>query len=296
MIGMSYAERLERGLMQCARRYAPRLALADWQQPGDYTRLTGRALPDLAHALAGNGVLVMAGDVPPQLTAQAAIHHRDWVEQYKSLYTLLAAPLFPTFRNVQAFYIDQNGAPALVGLQGDALPVIEMLAGYITPYAAARQNTTPGDVELVGLLEVVLEELEAGDLPREAYRAVRDNGAAFVRQILIGYVRQIAVTPALRNVFGDATQSMQPIPPTVPPRLDPPTNTPSSNTQTIAPPPPPIQPPTLLPEEDRIAPAPPPGYLPEEPLFKPDSIPVFFSPSPRERGSRRPPVPDLPDE
>lgn len=287
---MNYAERLESSLIACARRYAPRLAPVEWRQPGDYRA----SLPELAHQLAGHGVLVMVGDVPPSLATQAAIHHREWVENYKSLYTLLAGSLFPSFRNVQAFYIDQNGSPPIVGVQGDALPVIEMLAGYVAPYIATRQGI-PGEVELIGLMDIVLEELEAGDLPRETYRAIRDNCAAIIRQILTGYVQQIPLTPALRPVFGEAAQSTQPMPPQVPPRLETTQVAPSTNTQTIAPPPPPIQPPTVLPEEDRIQIAPPPSQLPEQPLFKPDSVPVFFDAGKRA-GKRPPPVPPLPEE
>ncbi|MBE2267862.1 MAG: hypothetical protein IAE80_06490 [Anaerolinea sp.] len=297
MIGMSYAERLEKGLIACARHYAPRLVPPDWQQTGDYRR----PLPELAHLLGGYGVLVMVGDVPPSLAAQAALHHREWVENYKGLYTLIAGVLFPTFRNVQAFYIDQTAAPPIVGLQGDAIPVIEMLAGYVTPFVAARQGV-PGqnsaaEVELIGLMDMILEELEASDFPRETYKALRDNGAAYIRQILIGYTRQIALTPALRPVFGDSTQ---PTPPQVPPRLDATQGAPSFNTQTIAPPPPPIHsptvlPPSVLPEEDRISLAPPPTQVPDEPLFKTGSIPVFFDSGKRDKGTRRPPVPNLPE-
>ena len=284
---MNYAERLESGLIACARRYAPRLAPPDWRQPGDYPR----PLPELAHQLAGHGVLVMVGDVAPELAAQAAIHYREWVDNYKSLYSILANSLFPTFKNVQAFYIDQNAAPPIVGVQGDAIPVIEMLAGYITPYVASRGGE-PAEVELVGLMDIVMEELEAGDLPRDAYRAIRDNSASMIRQILIGYVRQIPLTPALRPVFGESTE---PMPPQAPPRLETTQTAPSSNTQTIAQPPPFMQPPTILPEEDRINIAPPPTQLPEEPMFRPDSIPVFFDAG--KRGNRPPPpLPRLPED
>lgn len=284
---MNYAERLENSLISCARRYAPRLVPADWRQPGDYRA----PLPDLAHQLAGGGVLVMVGDVPPELASQAALHYREWVDNYKSLYTLLASSLFPTFKNVQAFYIEQS-APPIVGIQGDAIPVIEMLAGYVVPYVASKHGT-PAEVELIGLMNIVLEELEA-DLPPDANRLIRDNCAAFVRQIMTGYVRQIPLTPALRPVFDS---SSQPHPPQVPPRLDVTQSSPSSNTQTIAQPPPSVQPPLVLPEEDRISLAPPPGQLPEEPLFKTGSVPVFFDAGKRDkRQPPPPPVPKLPEE
>ncbi len=285
----TYAQRLEIGLVKCARNYAPRIAPLAWRQPGDY-RLP---LPDLAHQLAGYGVLVMVGDVPPQLATQATLHYREWVENYKALYTLLASALFPSFKNVQAFYIDQTESPPIVGVQGEAIPVIEMLAGYIAPYIALKHGTST-EVELIGLMDIVLEELEAGDLPREAYRTIRDNCAALVRNLLTGYVKQTPLTPTLRPIFTDATQSM---PPQVPPRLDVTQAAVSTNTQTIAQPPPTIQPPMILPEEDRIDLAPPPRQVPEEPLFKPDSIPVFFDPGRRDkRQPPPPPVPRLPEE
>ncbi len=285
----TYAQRLEFGLVKCARRYAPRLAPPEWRQPGDYRA----PLPELAHQLAGYGVLVMVGNVAPGLQTQAAIHFRDWVENYKSLYSLLASALFPTFKNVQAFYVDEFGVPPIVGLQGDAIPVIEMLAGYIAPYSAAKQGNA-SEVELIGLLDIVMEELEAGDLPRDTYRTIRDNCAALVRTLLTGYIKQVPLTPMLRPLFSDTSQ---PMPPEVPERLDVTQVAPSANTQTISPPPPVIQPPTMLPEEDRIDLAPPPTQVPEAPLFKPDSIPVFFDPGRRDkRQPPPPPVPRLPEE
>ena len=282
--------RLENGLIAVARRFAPRLVPPEWQKPGDYPR----PLPELAHALAGYGILVMTGDVTPDLAQQAALHYREWVENYKEFYNLLCPPLFPTFTALQAFYIAPE-APPIVGVQGTAIPLIEMMAGYVAPFVAARQGTTPSELELVGLMDIILEELEASDLPRDHYRHLRDTGAALIRQIMSGYTRQFPLTPPLRSVFGDP-QPPPPMPPDVPERLKPTQPpAPSHATQTIPQPPPPIEPPTVLPEVDRVEDiSPPPAHLPEAPAFDPNSVPIFYDPG--KSGKRRPPVPDLPEE
>ena len=282
--------RLENGLIAAARKFAPRLVPPEWHKPGDYLH----PLPELAHALAGYGILVMTGDVPPELAQQAALHYREWAENYKDFYNLLCPPLFPTFTAVQAFYIAAD-APQIVGVQGAAIPVIEMMAGYVAPFVAARQGTTPSEAELVGLMDIILEELEAGDLPRDRYRSLRDHGAAMIRQIMSGYTRQFPLTPPLRPVFG-AAQPTQPMPPDVPERLKPTQPpAPSHATQTIPQPPPPIEPPTVLPEVDRVEEiTPPPTHLPGSPAFDPNSVPIFYDTG--NRGKHRPPVPDLPEE
>jgi len=275
--------RLERVLMRLARRYAQPLVTPGWEAPGDYP---GR-LPDLATALAGYDLFVTACTPPTGTDTSAAV--TPWVESYVRLYDVLTRAVFPSYRQIDAYYGDYEEPPIVV-IKGEATPVIMMLAGFIAPYIAARQGlASVTDFELVGLMELVLDELEAGDLPREALRQLRDEAAQQVRQLLNSPVRQLRLTapkPALARSFdiadtGEiaAAPPLQPAPTSAPevPELGLPAATPP--------------PPDMLPELDALG-APP--TIPEESRPFGASIPIFFESKPR--GRRPPPVPDLPED
>ncbi len=277
--------RLENNLIHVARRYAPALIPAGWQKAGDYPN----ALPDLARALASYNVLIMVGDMPP-----SAI--KAWTDGYSSFYSSLATALFPSYTRVSAFYLDQ-AAPQLVALYGEATPVITGLAGFVVPYVVARQGTRPLDVELLGMVDMMLEELEATDLPRDDYRRLRDSGAAHLRGLLDGEGRQFPLTPAARPIFAEmsaspsiqapARQATQPPPPAdLPETLVAPPPLPDSMPEQLSPPP------DTLPE----APAAPAAPEPPSPRkFDPDAVPIFFNPQRGgSTGSAAPPVPPLP--
>jgi hypothetical protein len=194
---------------------------------------------------------------PPADEVETAINR--WVESYVNLYDLLTRRLFPSFTKIKAFYADAEQPPIVV-VQGAATPVLVVLARYVTPYVAARQSDTPSDLELFGLTDLLLEALEAGDLPRDEYRNLRDDSAAQLRRILAQPVRQRALMPPHPQLAA-----------------------------TFA---------TIVPEgfiPDPVEPATPqPPSLPETPSESPfgPSIPVFFDR--RSRGRRSPPVPKLP--
>ena len=275
--------RLERVLMRLARRYAPPLVTPGWEAPGDYP---GR-LPDLATALAGYDLFVTACTPPAGTDASAAV--TPWVEAYVRLYDVLARGVFPSYRQVDAYYGDYEEPPIIV-IKGDATPVMMMLAGFIGPYIAARQGTrSVTDFELVGLMELVLDELEAGDLPREALRQLRDEAAQQVRQLLNSPVRQLRLTapkPALARSFDIADTGEIAVAPPVQPA---PTTTPE--VPALGLPASATPPPDMLPEQDTLG-APP--TAPEESRPFGASIPIFFESKPR--GRRPPPVPDLPED
>lgn len=278
------AERLERTLIQIARKYASPLIPPGWVQPGDYTLLTGATLSDLAGGLASYNVLALLGDLAAEYHAQAAVLIKDWVEGYTGLYTCLTRALFPSFTQVNAFYGDSDWPP-LIGIYGAATPVIMALAEFIAPFVAARYGMPVSNVELWGLMDTVLEEIEATDLPREELRRLRDDAALLVRTILASPVRQLPLTPAAQPIFGDApaplpAYSLHTSP--APVMADTPIEEPTV--------PLPPAPPEMLPEAP-AADAPPPDLPEMEP-----PVPVFFrAPSDSEPPSRRPPVPDLPE-
>lgn len=267
--------RLENGLIHVARRYAPALIPAGWQKAGDFPG----PLSMLAGALASYNVLVMASDA-----AQASV--KAWTDGYLDFYRLLCGALFPSYTRVTAFYVDQE-QPLIVAVYGEATPVITSMAGLVAPYVVARQGTRPLDVEVTGMVDMILEELEATDLPRDEYRRLRDDGAALLRQLLDVGVRQLAMTPAARPIFGDmaaqnpvATRATMTQPRAASSAPPPPTDLPE----------PPPMPPDTMPEEIQ---APPAQAAPEAPsrAFDPDAVPMFFSP---QKGGNVPPVPPLP--
>jgi hypothetical protein len=262
-------ERLERALITIARRSAPSLVPSGWQQPGDYALLAARPLSDLAGALAAHNVLVLIGELSPELAHQAAVHFKDWADCYIQFYARLCETLFPSFTQVNAYYADQEWPPVVV-IYGAATPLIIALAEYVAPFAATRQDKSPSDVEIRGLIDTILDQLEAGDLPREDYRRLLDEGAAVLKQLLGAQVRQLPLTPPALALAGVDTMTTLPAPPpTLPPE------TPAPNTM----------PPETLPEDFPAESAAP---------FYAGDVPIFFDFKPRS-GGRRPPVPDLPE-
>jgi hypothetical protein len=270
--------RLENLLMTIAQRYAPELVPPDWA-----TAMRHVPLSDLARALADYNLLVMLGEVPPERAEEAAGHIQDWVEGYVRLYEALTRALFPSFMQIRAYYADQKEPPVVV-INGTATPVIRVLARVVCPYIAARQGIGDlSDYEIRGLCEHILDELEAGDLPRADYLQVRDAVIGQIRALLHSIVRQYPLTAASPDLFA---------------RLGLPT--PPAPTQAVAPAPA---------VRAQPAPPPPPHDLPEAnaarrspPVSPDDTAALFASPIPlvlnkRGQGSsaRRPPVPDLPD-
>ena len=241
--------RLDGVLTRLARQYAPQSV-----PPNGISAAPG----DLAATLAAHNLLVMLGTPSGGDDPETAVAR--WAQSYVTLYDLLTRRLFPSFTRVSAFYADGE-TPPIVVIQGVATPVIVALACYVVPYVAARQTTTPSDLELFGLTDLLLEALEAGDLPRDEYRRLRDNGAAQLRRILASKVRQRVLAPPH---------------PTLAATFDLPLSDDLADLRTD------------------IGPPAPPESLPETPSESPfgPSIPVFFDR--KTRGRRPPPVPGLP--
>jgi hypothetical protein len=205
--------RLERTLIGLARRYAPQVIPLDWTQPGDYPR----PLPELARALAAHNVLVLIGDIPVPYTSEVSVHIKLWADTYIRLYHIVAQTLFPSLLECNAYYGDQEWPPIIV-LHGKATPVIVGLAGYISPFIASRQSGLPtSEVEMRGLADMLLEELEAGDLPRPEYNLLRDEVVQLVKDLLALHVRQMPLTPPKRPILGVAGSAIKPDTPAVPP-------------------------------------------------------------------------------
>ena len=256
-------ERIERALIGGARRYAPPLAPPGWQKPGDYVGPPG----ELAQGLAGYGVLIT---VIQPAAGPSALVTPVWVDALQTLYTRLAATLFPSSTGIQAFYVDATEPPILL-LHGASIPVMMALSGYVLPYLAARQGTNPPDSELTALCEAALDWLEAGDLPRPEVAALRDESVSLLWALVSQPVTVRALAPAMPGAPIPARS--RPAPPSLP-EAKPKGSTP---------------PPMTLPEN--AAPArPAPAGVPEAGPPRPP-LPVVFEPPPRP-ARRRPPLPD----
>lgn len=296
--------RLEQLLLALAEQYAPQLAQS-WDRKGDLAT----RLPVWARQLANYNILVIMGDFPASLQTlgqDVNAHIQDWVNSYGQLYHLLARALFPSYVHLSAHYTDDKW-PVVIYMQGAATPVIQRIAGYVSPYIVQRQlDTTVYEAELIGLMDSILDELEAGSLPREAYKALRTEGIVILKQLLAAQIRQLALTEFDRAIFTDS-QRFIPIAPerlllpgddkptagtdfhTLPPesvghstphRADTETLT---ATQHLTPPP-------TVPES---APAKSPNASAGQSKSFGSSIPILFSRSKDEK-KRRPPLPPLP--
>jgi hypothetical protein len=205
-------DRLERSLIDLAKRHAPQIVPSHWSRPGDYTR----PIPELARLLAASGALPLLGDVPVPFTNEAGVHLKLWVDTYTRMYQTLTSTLFSSHSGCSAFYAD-NEWPPLVAIVGTAAPVLAALGAYIAPFVAVRQGgQAASEIELRVLAEVLLEELEAHTIPPEEYQRLRMEMVSCVKDLLALQVRQMPLTPAAPNLFSMSA------PPAAPPAEPPP--------------------------------------------------------------------------
>jgi hypothetical protein len=265
--------RLEQILTKLAMRHAPELLRE--LPPGKAERI-----PILARKLASVNLLVLMGQVAQPVTAPDTIMRvQTWADGYIRLYSLLSHHLFPSFTHISAQYADDK-LPVVIVIKGAATPVVHVLAGFVAPYIAQRQGqTTVSDVELLGLMDTLLDELEASDLAREEYKGLRTDGVAVLKDLLRAPVQQLALTPFDRPLFSDIPQPSPQPPPSLPETSNLPPAMPTENVRVSGK----ATPPSST-EEDV-----------NELLFD-SSIPIFFARKPRSAKKPRPPVPGLPDE
>jgi hypothetical protein len=269
--------RLEQILTKLAMRHAPELLR---QLPA----AKGERLPGLARQLASYNLLVLIGQVSqPVISPDTIMRVQMWADGYIRLYSLLAHHLFPSFTHISAQYADDK-LPVVIVIKGAATPIMHVLAGFASPYIAQRQSQpTVSEVELLGLMDTMLDELEATDLPREEYKTLRTDGAGILKEMLRSPVRQLPLMPFDRPLFSDIPQ----------PSPQPPSTLPETGTLPEMPPrredvgtgfkPAPTQPAAPAEEEE------------DELLFD-SSIPIFFARKPRDPKKPRPPVFRLPDD
>jgi hypothetical protein len=303
-------QRVEQILIMIAQQYAPML-LQTWERRGDYQY----RLPRLARGLANYGILVIMGDPPYLLRGlgeDVRTHIQDWVNAYANFYVLLAQTLFPSYTQISAHYTDDKW-PVVIFMRGNAAALVQRMAGYVAPFISYRQmDQVVSEAELAGLMNLILEELEANSLPAETYKKLRADGITQLRHLLGVQIRQLVLTDFDQPLFTDSRRF---VPPTLPEEdsqitrperrlYSPPDTARLTQTQTFPTVSPPVRPapPTTRPPESPPSPPPTKTETPTEP--KPvagenqfgSSIPIFFNRKDVSKKIRRPPIPPLPGD
>lgn len=209
-------QRDERVMVSLAEQFAPSL-LQLWDKRGTFDE----RLPRLARGLASYNLLILMADQPYSLQSinqNVGTLIQDWANLYVAFYKRLCQDLFPSFNQVSVHATDDRW-PVIIYLRGTATPVIQRMAGFITPYIVQRQfSPTVSEVELLGLMDLILDELEAGSLSREVYKQLRGDCISIIKQILATPVHQLAVTDFDRTLFSDS-QRLVPVAAVPPPTL-----------------------------------------------------------------------------
>lgn len=210
--------RAEQILINLAQQFAPQ-ALQSWDRSGTPEQRTSR----LARALAQNNILVIMAEQPPSL--QAITHDTrnliaEWVNGYIQFYTRLCQDLFPSLaQQITARYADDQW-PVMIYVQGAAANAIQVMAGYVAPYVAqAQYKNQLSEVEINGLMDWILDELEANTLPPNIIRRLRSDGAAIIKNILTAKVQAISLTNYDRPIFTESQRIVPVQPPTTVPEV-----------------------------------------------------------------------------
>jgi hypothetical protein len=214
--------RLERIILSLVKQYAPQL-LGSTSSLGSKRE---ERLERLCRRLANEGVLVLACEVMGMAGNPALIQTQNWVSSVARMHSVLARRLFPTYARLDIQYVD-NEMPAVVVATGDSNILMQKMAGFVLPYLAARHMQVASEAELRGLIDILFDELEAGDLPRTDQQTLRAECVLLLQRLLSSPVRLLALRTFDRPIFfgvqDTPTNGMQPIvpPPTLPPDTPP---------------------------------------------------------------------------
>lgn len=259
--------RLERILTKLTQQHAPHLLPIAWGQGED----AATQVQKISRHLARHHILVLMAEITPEQMKAREILIMEWIQEFARLYNLLAQTLFPSFKKISAQYADDLMPPVVV-VNGQANAVVQVIAGYVVPYVALRQGQPVTDLELRGLAEIILEELEAIDLGEEAYKTLRNGCVKIIRELLTIKARHIALTAFDRPVLDEIQPRPQPGIPSRAPADAPP--------------------PDKLPEQEQLT------YelehLPEEDGPQTPTERMFRIEIPLAKTRRLPPVPRLP--
>lgn len=286
-------QREEQVLVDLAQRYAPQL-LQMWERSGTLDERLAR----LARGLASYNILVIMADQPYSLltinqNVGGLIY--EWANGYTQFYKCLCHDLFPSYMQITAHPTDDRW-PMMIYIRGAATPVIQRMAGFIAPYIVHRQfSPEVSEAELIGLVDMILDELEATNLTRDAYKRLRGEAVTILKQMLNSPIQQLPLTEFDRSIFTDS-QRLVPVRIEPPPTIQPPT--PPSLPESSRSVPPPRQADTQQLMSTVVMPAPPrpepPGELEDSRrLLSPG---IMFGTRKDDEKKRRPPVPPIPDK
>jgi hypothetical protein len=215
--------RLERIILSLVKQHTPQLL-------GSTTSLGNtrdERLERLCRRLASEGILMIACEVIGMAGNPAMVQTQNWVSGVARMYSVLARRLFPSYSRLDMQYID-NELPAVVIATGDSNILMQKMAGFVLPYLAARQTQIASEAELRGLIDILFDELEAGDLPRADQQALRAECVLLLQRLLSSPVRLLALRTFDRPIFFGVSDTpptgMHPI---VPPTSLPPDPTPA---------------------------------------------------------------------
>ncbi len=204
-----YEQRLEQVLTRLAKDHAP-VVIEDWPT----LRTEENALGKLARRLANYNILVITGEMTSSfqhITEDTTRLLQEWVNTYGELYTTLVATVFPhQIPHISGHYTDSLW-PVIIYLRGSITPVIQAMAGYIMPYIAVRQTAALlSRAELIGLIDMVLANLEGDDIPPEARKHLHENGTRLLDALINGQMRQYPLMPPAPDLFTDSLR-MKPV-------------------------------------------------------------------------------------
>jgi hypothetical protein len=202
--------RLERIILSLVKQHTPQLL-------GSTTSLGNtreERLERLCRRLANEGILLIACEVIGMSGNPALVQTQNWVSGIARMYSVLARRLFPSYSRLDMQYID-NELPAVVIASGDSNILMQKMAGFVLPYLAARQTQVASEAELRGLIDILFDELEAGDLPRTDQQTLRAECVLLLQRLLSSPVRLLALRTFDRPIFFGVTDTpptgMQPI-------------------------------------------------------------------------------------
>jgi hypothetical protein len=215
-------------------------------------------VPVFARQLANEGLLVLLVDKTMHEVGKLPQLAAAYAEGYKQLYMLLTNVLFPSLSQIKAFHYSYSMPTLMIVLQGEADPVMEVLAGYISPYIVVRQDyDNIFSLEMHSLMQRILDRLEARRLDPAIREQVCKQGATILHNILtqplnqlplIGFDPEIAGMIQSKPHTGTLVEPVPPVsdvaqgpaeaPPSIPPqapRRYPPLKRPSRHFPSVVP-------------------------------------------------------------
>ncbi len=183
--------RLERVLVGVARKVAPWLIPAAWERAGDYQRLAGKSLDNLARNLAANGSLVVFGMLPPTMTTGSALYLQDWADHWVRFHAIFVDGLFPSYKVINAYFLDQE-LPRAILIHAQAAPVSAAIAAIAAPFVAHMHAQTVTDDDAANAACAMLIKLEAENIARPLRDALIGQAGVHLRLLIKAQVKTIS--------------------------------------------------------------------------------------------------------